>query len=350
MILFGLIASATPSLSLGTPFHFFDRLSLTRGLPAAPEINTILSALFKIDTTQQLDLQYTEDAHSITIQMPCLHAGELHSTSIRMSHIGFVPQMTYSRELYLSSPIPHDENDRYYSLDMEPSLYQAFTQAPTQIHKATRFISRLLITDQLLTFISMPIFLFFCAILMLFGLHDTDVFNFLNTLRASRLFSTLSLIIGIYCIINLFARVAYIEIGNYLRRRALTPLGAGLLQIQASIEQLRQRLGTPSFVSVTAIEFFLRALMAISLTIYGGFNLLSHIKINFGQALVLAIEKIPGAGELLAPHIFGSNPYSSVPMSDDLARILSIGIGVVFTTGVVGLVMRFLSAKPIIQE
>jgi hypothetical protein len=85
--------------------------------------------------------------------------------------------------------------------------------------------------------------------------------------------------------------------------------------------------------------------MGISLALYGILTVFTHVTINYGPSIVLSVEKIPGIGDLIAPHIFGINPYTKVVIPDDLSKIIAIGIGIVFTTGVIGLISRFLSMR-----
>jgi Type IV secretory system Conjugative DNA transfer len=331
------------------PFYFFDRSSLIEHMPGvtsviSDRIKHGITALFSTANDGTIDTSYAIRHHSIfgsrvTARFPCLYRGHIHVAHLRLSQRGRV-DMDEDDALNITGLFDDEENLVYYPLDLTSSLDSHLRAAAAHASRFSRYIVMTLLLDFYLSFFILPIFGFQVLLMFLFGLNDYKIFSYFEALKSSSFLSIASLVIGTFIIIVLFGRTIFIGVGRGRKKHAPSIIGTLFLGLRANLEKSRNALGFAPFLTMIIIEYAIRSTMSCILLIYGVFAVfnINGISINFGQTITLFLKSTPGIGELIFPHMLGTNRYTNIDISDYVGKVVSIGIGILFSVAVLGIV------------
>lgn len=331
------------------PFYFFHRLAHLDQLIAhlrpdsQARVRSAVEATFKVLPSGELTLQVDEQSYpllgrTLTVEVPCLHAGDLYIAKLRVAEDG-TPDMFEDRALQVEGVFDEEPNYNYYRLDFPDDLADALAGHQRTIERASLLVVLALKGDAILQVWMLPLFLFHLFVMFAYGLKTSVVDDYFNALKSSTTLLAASWILGSLGVAIAAFRYAFLEATNYLRRIIPSVWSQLAAATEAEAKKQAKQLGYVGFVILNGLEHFLRTFMSLALLFYAlsGSDVLPTM--NFGEATVAVISNIPLIGEY-GRAMFANSPFASPSIPGVTGKLAAGLVGFLFATVAVGILVR----------
>ncbi|WP_322105834.1 hypothetical protein [Paraburkholderia sp. J41] len=333
------------------PFYFISRTNQVSELCARlndsdrNRVFNSIEALFKVDEKGSLDIpvkkaEYFLLGNTLSILLPCLHAGTLYTATVKMAANG-MPDMVSDNPLQVEGLFDDEPNFNYYVLDKSEKLTKEIDAYARKSIRASNITIRTLHLDSLLNMWILPLFAFHLFVILALGLEGNAVFDYFERIRQSTLLTISAFFIGIIGTAISIFRYVFLELTNFLRK--LVPsvwsyLAAG---IEQQSKNALATLGYPAFFVINALEHSFKILMNLSLLVYGVDVVFKVSKpiLNFGQSISIVLANIPLVGALIQKVLFHT-PFQVVLLPTPISHAVAWFVGFLFSTVFVGLLTR----------
>jgi hypothetical protein len=192
----------------------------------------------------------------------------------------------------------------------------------------------------------LPLFLFQLLLLFAYGLSDPSIHSYFEALISSKVLTYFCLIAGGLLVFLTIVRFLILEVLLYLRHIVPNSWTILLGQIERQAKAAVGSMGIVRFTVVSFVEFFLGAFLAISLLFYGLSNsfgaLINVHSMNFAEAAISILYSLPLVGSIMH-RFFPAGLYEHAYFGSTAPAVLEIGSKFIFTTVVIGIVVRLLS-------
>ena len=341
---------------LTPPFYFFYRLDQlndwTRNV--SPErqqqIRAATLAIFSVDDRNELDLNptikdYLFIGRSFVFELPCFHEGALFVAKCSLSENGRA-QMLDDRPLQIQEIFDTEESRAYYPLDPNPQLGQKLQTLAAKSSKAAKTWLAVFDIDNKLQILLLPLFLFHLYVIIFLGLKGPAVAAYFEHLKQSSVLTFASVFFGVTGTAIAMFRYLFLEIIVFFQKRLPGIWSYTAAEFHRTLQQESARFGRIPVFTVLALEHSLKAVMSLTLLVYGISNALpvGIPGLNFGQALVLVLTNIPFV-KALPNWVFKGTAFAPVTLPDLPKAILATLVGFVFSTILIGILTRIFAGQ-----
>ncbi|SDY24286.1 hypothetical protein [Nitrosomonas sp. Nm58] len=335
------------------PFYFFESVtSLGRLIDSVADESKKDTLVYNVRAVLGIDpdgrigiriksARYPLLGSTVTFEAPCLFKGDLYLAKMRISHYGR-PEMDDERRLEASEIYDPDESLDYYPLDFGKELREAMQSAKQRSSRLLRRFSAVLYIDAMLLMWILPLFLFQVYVTLGIGLHGNAIAGYFDHLRYSTFLSVISLVLGCVGIGVAVFRYAFLEILIHLRKLVPSIWTYTATEIESQLRKLKSKLGTPFFFFLIGSEHLIKALMCVTLLLYGVAQFLpplTEIQLNFGQALTTTLAATPLVGHTIK-NMLSVSDFAPITLPSPFGEVIEAIFGFLISTIIIGIIVR----------